>query len=370
MRRPVAPVWLTTPSRFAAMSQSSARATLALVFMVLAATWLALAMPTATHGPGPGAGADHGTDMALYAGIVDGVRHGGTYYAVAADAMRAGNYPMKPFVTMRLPTLAVTTAALPAFAVAALLYALALATLIAWYRRLRSALSRPGLAIAMILLVGGMLAFFQSGLVLFHEIWAGLLIALSLALRRPGRWIEAVALGLAAVLVRETAAPYLALMAAFALSERNCREAAAWVASLVVIAIVLTLHAQAVSLVIRPLDPSSPGWSGMLGFGFVVRAIVDATALSLVPLAVAAPLVGMAVFGWTAWRDPLAARMAALLAGYGVMLGVFGRLDTFYWALLIAPVSLVGMVFAVDGLRDLIRAARDTRRITVTRVIR
>lgn len=368
MRRPVAPVWLTAPSRFAAMSQSSARATLALVVAVVAATWLALAMPTATRGPGPGA--DHETDMALYAGIVDGVRHGGTYYAVAADAMRAGNYPMKPFVTMRLPTLAVTTAALPAFAVAALLYALALATLIAWYRRLRLALSRPALAMAMILMVGGMLVVFQSGVVLFHEIWAGLLIALSLALRRPGRWIEAVALGLAAVLIRETAAPYLALMAVFALSERSRREAAAWVASLVVIAIVLTLHAQAVSLIIRPLDPSLPGWSGMLGFGFVVRAIVDATALSLVPLAVAAPLVGIAVFGWTAWRDPLAARMAALLAGYGVMLGVFGRLDAVYWALLIAPDSLVGMVFAVDGLRDLIRAARDGRRITVRRVIR
>lgn len=366
MRRPVAPVWLRTPSRFAAMSQSGARATLAVFVVMIAATWLALALPTGPRG----AGTDRGTDMALYAGIVDGVRHGGAYYAVAAEAMRAGNYPMTPFVTMRLPTLAVTTAAMPSFAVAALLYALAIATMFAWYRRLLPALSRPALATAMLLLLGGMLAFFQSGLVLFHEIWAGLLIALSLAVRRPGRWIEAVSFGLAAALIRETAAPYLALMAVFALAEGRRREAGGWIASLVIVAIVLVLHAHAVSLVVRPLDPASPGWAGMLGFGFVVRAIVDATALSLFPLAIAAPLVGIALFGWTAWRDPLALRMTALLAGYGVMLGLFGRIDTFYWVLLIAPASLVGLVFAVDGLRDLGRAARDSRRITVRRVIR
>ncbi|MEG3083523.1 hypothetical protein U1707_07710 [Sphingomonas sp. PB2P12] len=366
MRRPIAPLWLTTPSRFTAISQSGARATLALFVAIIVATWLALAVPPALHWPG----ADHGRDMALYAGIVDGVRHGGTYYAVAADAMRAGDYPMKPFVTMRLPTLAVTTAAMPSFAVVTMLYALAIATMIAWYGRLQAVLTRPALAIAMILLLGGMLAFFQSGLMLFHEIWAGLLIALSLAMHRPGRWIEAVAFGLAAVLIRETAAPYLALMAAFAFVEGSRREAAAWMVSLVIIAIVLVLHAHAVSLVVRPLDPASQGWAGMLGFGFVIRAIVDATALSLFPLAIAAPLVGVALFGWTTWHDPLATRMAALLAGYSVMLGLFGRLDTFYWALLIAPVSLVGMVFAVDGLRDLVRAARDSRRITVTRIIR
>ncbi len=366
MRRPIAPVWLTTPSRFAALSQSGARAALMLVVALIAATWLALALPTTPRG----AGTNHGTDMGLYAAIVDGVRHGGPYYAVAADAMRAGGYPLKPFVTMRLPTLAVTIAAMPPFAVAGILYALATATMIAWYRRLRTALNRPALAIAMMMLLGGMLTFFQSGLMLFHEIWAGLLIALSLAMRRPGHWIEAVAFGLAAVLIRETAAPYLVLMAVFAGVEGARREAVAWTASLVVVAVVLVLHANAVSLVVRPLDPASQGWSGMLGFGFVVRAIVDATALSLFPLAVAAPLVGIALFGWTAWRDPLAARMAALLASYGVMLGLFGRLDTFYWALLIAPVSLVGMVFAVDGLRDLARAATDNRRITVRRVIR
>ncbi len=368
MRRPVAPLWLARPSRFATVSQPVARAVLALLVVLVMLTWLALA-PTPVESS-VGGGADHGTDMGLYAAIVEGVRHGGDYYTVAADAMRAGNYPLRPFVTMRLPTLAVIAAGLPSIALSGMLYVLALATMIAWYRRLLPALSRAALAIAMILLLGGMVAFLQAGLVLFHEIWAGLFVALSLALRRPGRWLESVAFGLAAVLIRETAVPYLALMAVFAFAEGGRREAMAWLASLVVIAVVLTLHAHAVSLVVRPLDPQSPGWAGLLGIGFVVRAIISATALSLFPLAFAAPLAGIALFGWTAWHDPLALRLSALLAGYTILLGLFGRLDTFYWVLLVAPLWLVGLVFAVDGVRDLVRAAHDGRRITVRRIIR
>lgn len=52
------------------------------------------------------------------------------------------------------------------------------------------------------------------------------------------------------------------------------------------------------------------------------------------------------------------------------MLSVFGRLDTFYWGLLIAPVLLVGLVFVPDALRDLSSAVFDRRRITVKRIVR
>jgi len=37
---------------------------------------------------------------------------------------------------------------------------------------------------------------------------------------------------------------------------------------------------------------------------------------------------------------------------------------------MIAPVSLVGLAFVPDGLRDLIVRALDRRRITVTKVVR
>ena len=90
----------------------------------------------------------------------------------------------------------------------------------------------------------------------------------------------------------------------------------------------------------------------------------------MLPLALAAPLVGAALVGWAAWRDPLATRVLATLVAYGAVLAVAGRVDTFYWGLLTAPVLLVGLVFAPDALRDLWAAALDTRRITVTRMVR
>lgn len=372
MRRPAAPFWLASPSRFAGLTRQQARIGLVLLGLLVMATWLALATPgppAVSHDPAKRG--DDQADVVLYETIVDGVRHGGNYYAVTAEALRIGNYPLRPFVTFRLPTLAVVLSLLPRTAIRALLYALALAVVLAWYARLKPAFSRaPPRIVAMALLAGGMVAFVQSDLVFFHEIWAGLFVALSLALWRPGRWIEAVAFALVAVLIRETAAPYLVIMGLLAWVGGDRREAAGWAGALAVLAVAIGLHAHAVAQVVRPLDPASPGWAGMLGFGFFVKTMTISTALSLAPLWLGAPLVGLAMFGWSAWGDPVAIRALALFAAYAAILGLFGRTDTFYWGLLVAPTLLVGLAFVPDGLRDLIAAARDTRRITVTRVVR
>lgn len=358
---------MAQPTRFAALSPSGARAVFGLLAALLVATLTALGVPDA-----PAAADTSGlADVVLYGTIIDNVRHGGDYYAVAADALRAGNFPLRPFVTFRLPTLAVVQATLPPVAVAALLYALAAAVMLAWHARLRAAIPRPvPLTVALILLAAGLAAFIQPTIALFHEVWAGLLIALSLALRHRGRWIESVALGLAATLIRETAALYLLVMTLFALAERERREALAWVAAAGVLAAVVLLHAHAVARVVRPLDPASPGWAGLLGFGFFVKTMTLSTALTLAPAWVAALLVGLSLFGWAAWRDSLAARTLATILAYAALLALFGRADTFYWGLLVAPTLLVGLAFVPDAVRDLLDAALDTRRITVTRVPR
>jgi hypothetical protein len=365
---PRPPLWLATPSRFAALTQKRARVALVLLVLLLLATLLALTGPAHLgHETAPG-----DQDVVLYQTIVQGLRGGGSYYATAAGALRAGDYPMQPFVTFRLPTLAVVQAALPGAVTLLLLYALAAGVAFAWFVRLRPALARPvPRAVAMVLLAGGLLAFVQGELIAFHEVWAGLLIALSLAVRREGKWIEAVALGLSAMLIRETAVLYVGIMAGFALAERQRREALGWAGTLGVFAVVLALHAHAVALVVQPTDPVSPGWTGLLGFGFFVKTMQVSTALALAPLWLAAPLVGLALFGWAAWNSALALRALVLFAGYAALLALFGRADTFYWGLMIAPTLLIGLAFAPDGVRDLIVAARGVRRkITVTRLRR
>ena len=364
-------IWLAEPSRFAGLSKGRARLALGLLLVLLIATLSALATPSPAPVSGDSAKrGDDQADVVLYESIVDGIRHGGNYYAVAAQELRQGDYPMKPFVTFRLPTLAVAQAMLPNWAVLGLLYSLVLGTMLAWFLRLRAAFGRPPpLIVAMVLLAGGMGAFVQSDLASFHEVWAGLLIALSLAMRRPGHWVAAAGIGAIAMLIRETSALYVGTMVVFAWLEGDRKEATGWAAGVALLAVVVAAHAHAVSQVVLPLDQASPGWAGMLGFGFFVKAMTLSTALRLAPMWLSALLVGWTLFGWAAWRDLTGVRALATFAIYAALIALFGRVDTFYWGLMVAPALLIGLAFAPDGMKDLIAAAfPKSRRITVTRL--
>lgn len=373
MARHRAPWWLSTPTGFAGLRRGRARLWLvALALLMLASLGAVIAPDPTRPAADTVARARQGDgDVALYQAIVLGVRNGGGYYDVTASALRRGDYPLRPFVTFRLPTLAVVLAGLPPVTGIALLLALDAGVVFAWFLRLRPVFRRPlPMVVAMILLLGGIVASFQPALIAFHEIWAGPLIALSLAVRRPGRWIEAAAIGMIAMLVRETAALYVGIMAAAAVIDGERREAAGWTATLAVLAGVLAFHASAVAQVVKPLDPASPGWAGMLGVGFFFRTMALSTALNLLPGWIGAVLVALALFGWAAWRQPVAHRALATIIAYAVLIAMFGRLDTFYWGLMIAPILLVGLVFVPDALADLGTAALDNRRITVTKAIR
>lgn len=359
MRRPLTPLWLAAPSRLAAVSHAAARTVLALLAVLLLATFAALSIPSGQ------------TDYGLYAAIIEGVRHGGNYYAVTADALRAGGYPLAPFFTFRLPTLTIVEAALPGFAVMTMLYLLAATVAVAVYGRLRPALKTRGARTAVaILLFASLVPMLTPSMATLPESWAGLLIVLSLAVRRPGRYIEATAFALAAATIRETAALYLIVMAFFAVSERQWREAIGWALALGILAVVMLLHAHAVAQVVKPLDTAAFDWAGLLGFGAFVSAAASMTALEWLPLWAGAPIVGLALFGWATWRDPMAARAIATILLIAATIAIFGQTDTPHWALLVTPLLLVGLVFVPDGLRDLFGAALDTRRITVTRITR
>lgn len=366
-RRASRPLILAQPTRFGGVEARTARVVLtALVVLLLIGLTALGAAPLAGDAPTNGQ-----TDIALYSGVVEALRHGGHYYPALADQLRAGGYPLRPFIAFRLPTLAVVQAALPHWLLLGALWGLALAVIASWYPRLRVAVANPlARGGAMLVLLAGMFVVVQPSLAWFHESWAGLLIAWSLGRHAQGRWAEAAALGLAAALIRETAALYLLVMAAWAWRSGAVRELRGWGIALAVLAVAVAAHAYAVSLVVKPLDPVSPGWTGLMGPGFVVQAIAGATALALLPMVVAAVGVVLALFGWVAWDDAVARRTGSVIAGYALLLMLFARADNFYWVLLIAPLVPIGLLFALDGLRDLIGSARDARRITVTRVVR
>lgn len=378
MARPFQPIWTAFPSRFAGLSKAASRGWLAVLalLMILAASALITpgpppnvhtGLPTSDAASGSAADDDR-ADVMLYQQIAAGVRGGGNYYAVAAGSQRRMGYPLRPFVTMRLPTLALIQAFLPHLSVLILLYGLAAATALAWYFRLDAILPRlTARAIGLVLLGCGSLICLRADLAPFHEVWAGLLIALSLAMWRPDDWLPAVSAATCAMLIRETAALYAIVMAIMAWRAGNRREVAGWAMGLGILSIAVAAHIYGWSQVVRPADEPGPGWSGLLGFGFFAKTITLLTALAPLPELIGVLLVALALFGWAGLRDPLGTRATAVLAAYAVLVSLFCRTDTYYWSLLVAPVSLIGLAFAPDAVRDLIGNLRDRRRIIVTR---
>jgi hypothetical protein len=345
------------PTRFESWSRGPALALIAALLALLAvATW----SPAAAPAPKVRASPAEQSDLQLYRDIISGVAAGRSYYEVAAVELRKGNYPLKPFYTFRLPTHASIYARVGERPMILVIWALCGALIIAWWVKLRPLLPRLLNALAMFLLAGGLGGMLQPQTGLFHESWAALLLALMIAVHRPDRFWPAVMLGCAALMIRELALPMILAMGGLALIERRWREAAAWALAVTLFGIYLTVHAHWVSQVVLPSDPPSPGWSNMNGLQFALKSIAKVTFGIRLPDAVAIGLLILSLFGWASVKTGWALRATLLIAGYTAMLALLARADTFYWALLAAPLAFVGLAFLPKALSGLAKAVRQT----------
>ena len=75
-------------------------------------------------------------DLRLYDRVIERIAKGESYYAFIVAEQRARDYPVRPAVAVRLPTLAYLHAALGSTGMALAALVLALAVLLAWWRRL------------------------------------------------------------------------------------------------------------------------------------------------------------------------------------------------------------------------------------------
>lgn len=301
------------------------------------------------------------SDLQLYRDIIARVRAGENFYHATADELRKGNYPLKPFFTFRLPTHATIYAVLGERAMIAIFWLLSAGLMVAWWIRLRNILPGPLLAAALVLVAGGLGGLLQPQTGLFHESWVAILLALMIALYRPERIWPAVLVGGAALMIRELALPMILAMGGLALLEKRWKEAGGWAAVVALFAIYMALHAYWASQVVLPGDPPSPGWSAMLGLQFALKSIAKVTLGIRLPIALASALLILSLFGWASVRAAWALRVAILLAGYGAMLALLARTDTFYWALIAAPLSFAGLVFVPKAIADLTKPLRNPR---------
>ena len=342
-----------TQTRIAALGRAPALAIL-LALLLLIGGGLSLGEDRSTRPPtAPGKG-----DVDLYRAIDIRMLHGEGYYQAAATEQRARGYPLRPFVTVRMPTLAwITTLAGGPSRVGVIEMLLAAISVGMTVLRLRRLIRSDWLwACASLVVVTTVAVLSQSLLAIWHELWAGLLITLSLACWSEKRWGPSVALGLAAVLLRELALPYLVAMAALAMLERRPREAAAWTGAIILFGIALAAHAHAVGALLHATDRASPGWSRMGGWRFDLALVRGTSLLAATPVSVTAVLLPIALLGWAAWPSRYAARFGLALVGWLGAFLLIGRPENFYWGLLMAPLLPIGLVMALPALRDLFRA--------------
>jgi hypothetical protein len=180
-----------------------------------------------------------------------------------------------------------------------------------------------------------------------HELWLGSLLALSFGLHRPGKgkWLGAFIAAAAALAIRETALPFVMLMAAYALWHRRWREGAAWLVLIAVFMVCLAWHLQTVAGYVRPDDPSGASWLTLRGLSGWLSMIVLASNLRWLPHPVAGPIVILMMLGWASWRTRTGAFGTMLLLGYGVAFMIAGRPDNWYWGMVAAPMMFVGLAF-------------------------
>ena len=297
-------------------------------------------------------------DLAFYDRITERIGKGESYYDFVVEEQRGSNYPVRPGLAVRLPTLAYLDAWLGRPGQIAAAIVLLLATLVAWWRRLGE---EPGgdrhMLWKLAFLYVGISLGLNSYFFVLHELWAGSLLALAFALHRPGKWRISLAVAALALAIREHAFPFVLLMAAMAFWRRDWKEGAAWTALVAAFLAVLAVHLQIVSAQTLPTDPPSDSWLALRGLSGWLSNVVLSSNLRFLPHWLAGPLVIAAMTGWAGWRSPAGTFGTFLFLGYALAFALAGRENNFYWGMVIAPTLFLGFALAPRAIASLWRSA-------------
>ncbi|HZZ70997.1 MAG TPA: hypothetical protein VFE24_02020 [Pirellulales bacterium] len=343
---------------FARYSPRVARLILALIAAAIA---FCLAVSLSSQASGFADAPRRGSsDVELYRAEIDRVHQGENYYAAANAELRTRGYPTGNIFNWRTPLPMWLFGALPS-----LIWGKALLCAIAMYGWFGAigllAAERNGRASCLVglLLLGGLLPCVLGDLCVLPVVWAGVLLLASMVAASRGRVAASLLLGLAALFVRDLAAPYVVFRGVEAAARRRWREAAGWAAGLLAYGCFFAWHAAQAAPYMHAGDlVHKAGWVRCGGAAFVISTVQMNAFLLLLPQWVSALYLPLALAGFAGWQSPRG-RVAGLTAALFVLLfAVVGQPFNQYWGSLLAPLLCLGAAQSPAVLGELWRAAQ------------
>jgi hypothetical protein len=296
------------------------------------------------------------SDAAMFRSVVERVGAGESYYSAMGHELRTGHYPTASVFNWRIPTLYVALAAVPRWLSASLMVVSCLLLLGGVTLHLARHASPEGTVLGLLLSGAGAVTLVDSQGFWMTEAWAGLFIGLSLAAYLWKAWTPAALMGLAALFVRELAAPYCVVCLILALRGRRRREVAVWISGLAVFGMYYALHVTKVLGEIRPNDlAQTRAWVQFGGFSFWLATVKTNKALLVAPRWI---LSGVTVLLVAAlWAPALPSHVGWSLVAYATFFAVVGQWFNDYWGFVAAFIYAVAFAYGAAGLESLIKQA-------------
>ncbi len=300
-----------------------------------------------------------GHDLKYYRRIVECVHGGESYYDAARRELPNYGFPIGSLFNWRPPTYAWVIGKMPSPGAAQLV--LVVLALVAVGMSASVIYPEGGgieAACGGVLLGANALWCVEGEAFLAAELWAGVLILLSLAAYGKGQWQVGWGAGMGALFFRELAGLYTLFMGLAAIRQRRWREVALWAVGAIVYLGFMLYHRSEVLKRIPAGETETGGtWLALGGPRFILNTSrMDYLMFSL-PGWVAAVWLPLCLLGLIAWRSPWAVRVFVTAGGFLAIFAFVGRWNNEYWGLLFAPLLTFGSVRAPQALRDLVRAA-------------
>ena len=175
-------------------------------FCCLGASWCSWSSTRLTYQSHPKISPGDRGDVATYEAIVSRSRSGAHYYVVVGSELRSRHYATREAFNWRTPLLWSGLAAVPKAVSDGLLTGLGVALLVVTI--LLTARAPLWVAASTIMQTGALVPVLVAEVTVMGEIWAGVLIGLSVCMYAQKRPQAGVAFALLALFVRELAAPF------------------------------------------------------------------------------------------------------------------------------------------------------------------